>query len=61
MFKMNNQTYYWQPFEKGFYIAFNNLDDFIGIDFNIAYIPSAKCFQTMLHIGILAIALGWEF
>lgn len=55
------ETFYWQPFEKGFYIACSDFENFIGLAFTCAYIPSEKCFQIMLHTGTFAIAIGWEF
>ena len=58
---MEEEVLYWKPFGKGFYIACSKLDDFIGLAFTCAYIPSCCCFQVMLHMGTFAVAIGWDF
>ena len=58
---MEEHTYYWQPFDKGFYIALSEVEDFVGFALTMAYIPSVKDLQFMLHMGTVALAIGWSF
>ena len=58
---MEEEVFYWKPFNRGFYIALSGIDNFIGLAFTCAYIPSERIFQIMLHIGKTALAVGWDF
>lgn len=56
---MDEQIYHWDI--GGFYFAISRLSAFIGFAFTCAYIEEEKVFQIMLHIGTVAIALGYNF
>ena len=44
-----------------FYLAVSRLSSFIGVAFTCAYISEVQMFQIMLHIGTLAISVGYDF
>ena len=56
---MNENTFYWNL--GGFYVALSELPSFIGFAFTCAYIRDDHIFQVMLHMGTIALAIGYDF